>query len=119
MKILLIDDSNLSRNIFKRSLGDRFTYLEAQDGMSGIEMFYLERPDLVILDLTMPGMNGLDVLEQLKKIDPDVYVIVGTADVQEFSRKKAEELGADAYLTKPFTPESIQKAVESAFSTGQ
>jgi two-component system, chemotaxis family, chemotaxis protein CheY len=114
MKILLIDDSNLSRNIFKRSLGDQYTYLEAQDGMTGIEMFYLEKPDLVILDLTMPGMHGLDVLTQLKNINPDVRVIVGTADVQDFSRVQAEELGAAAYITKPFTPESIKTAVDTA-----
>ena len=114
MKILLIDDSNLSRNIFKRSLGDQYTYLEAQDGMAGIEMFYLEKPDLVILDLTMPGLHGLDVLTQLKNIDPNVRVIVGTADVQDFSRQQAEDLGAAAYITKPFTPDSIQKAVDTA-----
>jgi two-component system, chemotaxis family, chemotaxis protein CheY len=114
MKILLIDDSSLSRNIVKRSLGDLYTYVEAYDGITGIEKFYLEKPDLVILDLTMPGMHGLDVLTQLKNIDPDVRVVVGTADVQEFSRNQAEELGAKAYLTKPYTPDTIQKAVNTA-----
>lgn len=119
MKILLIDDSNLSRNIFKRSLGDTYTYLEAPDGVTGIEMFYLERPELVILDLTMPGMHGMDVLTQLKNIDPNVRVIVGSADVQDFSKQQAQELGAVAYITKPFTPQAIQEAVNTALQKGE
>jgi two-component system, chemotaxis family, chemotaxis protein CheY len=118
MKILMIDDSNLSRNIVKRSLGDQYTYIEAQDGITGIEKFYLEKPDLMILDLTMPGMHGLEVLAQLKSIDPDVRVVIGTADVQDFSRNQAEELGAAAYLLKPYTPESIQLAVRTALNQG-
>jgi two-component system, chemotaxis family, chemotaxis protein CheY len=119
MKILLIDDSSLSRNIVKRSLGDHYTYVEAHDGITGIEKFYLEKPDLVILDLTMPGMHGLDVLTQLKNMDPNVPVVVGTADVQDFSRNQAEELGAKAYLTKPYTPDTIQKAVDTALGKGE
>jgi two-component system, chemotaxis family, chemotaxis protein CheY len=119
MKILIIDDSNLSRNIFKRSLGDDYTYLEAQDGITGIETFYLERPDLVILDLTMPGMHGMDVLTQLKNIDPHVRVIVGTADVQDYSRHQAGELGAVGYILKPFKPDDIKKVVEAALNQGE
>lgn len=114
MKILLIDDSTLSRTILKRALGSGHAFVEAGDGMRGLELFFIEKPDLVFLDLTMPGSNGLDILEQLRQVDPSARVIVGTADIQEYSRTKAEELGAAAYLTKPFTPEAVQEAVRQA-----
>lgn len=111
MKILLIDDSTLSRNMLKRSLGDQYTYLEAPDGIQGLELYFLEKPDLVILDLTMPGMNGLELLSQIKQVDPSARVIIGTADIQEYSRKLAEDLGAVGFITKPFTDEKVRSVV--------
>ncbi len=114
MKILIIDDSSLSRNMLKRSLGDQYTFIEAQDGMQGLELYFLEKPGLVILDLTMPGMNGMDILSQLKKMDPSARVVIGTADIQEFSRKQAESLGAVGFINKPFTVESVRKEIEQA-----
>lgn len=114
MKILLIDDSTLSRNIIKRSLGEGHEIIEAGDGMRGLELYFVERPELVFLDLTMPNMSGLDVLAQLKQMDPDVRVIIGTADIQDFTRNQAETLGAAAFVLKPFTADAIQSAVQRA-----
>lgn len=114
MKILLIDDSALSRNILKRLLGESHQFIEADDGMRGLELYFIEKPDLVFLDLTMPNMGGMDVLAQLKQLDPAARVIVGTADIQNFTREQAESLGAAAVVNKPFTPEMIQKAVQAA-----
>lgn len=116
MKILLIDDSSLSRNILKRALGPDHQFFEAEDGMRGIELYYIEQPDLVFLDLTMPGANGLEILEQLHSVNPKVRVIIGTADIQEFSRARAVELGASAYLNKPFTMESVKDVVRQVMS---
>jgi two-component system, chemotaxis family, chemotaxis protein CheY len=112
MKILLIDDSTLSRNMFKNSVGDRHAYVEAMDGMSGLEKYFLEKPDLVVLDLIMPGMSGIDVLTKLKEMDPAVKVVIGSADVQEESRRMVMELGAVGFITKPFTPENIHNALD-------
>lgn len=112
MKILLIDDSNMSRNMLKRSLGDEHSFVEAQDAMQGLERYFIEKPDLVILDLTMPGMNGLELLSQLLEMDPQARVIIGTADIQEFSRKQAESLGAVGFINKPFTEEIVKTEVE-------
>jgi two-component system chemotaxis response regulator CheY len=111
MKILLIDDSTLSRNILKRSLDGDYLFLEAGDGMRGLELYMVERPDLVFLDLTMPGMNGLEILKQLRQLDPEARIIIGTADIQEFTRQRASELGAAGFITKPFTPDVIQDAI--------
>jgi two-component system chemotaxis response regulator CheY len=116
MKILIIDDSNMSRQLFKKALGEEHEYIEVADGMSGLERYFLEKPDLVVLDLTMPGMDGMEVLNQLKKIDPNVRVIVGTADVQDASRLEAEKLGAAGFVLKPFTPEDVKQAVNEAMS---
>jgi two-component system, chemotaxis family, chemotaxis protein CheY len=107
VKILIIDDSLLSRNILKRYLGDQHAYLEAEDGMRGLELYFVEKPDLVFLDLTMPTMNGLDVLSQIKTMDPHSRVIVASADIQDFTRQKAESYGASAFLNKPFTADSV------------
>lgn len=107
MKILLIDDSTLSRNMLKNSLGGEHIFLEANDGMMGIEKYFLEKPDLVILDLIMPGMDGMDVLARIKEMDPDARVVIGSADVQDESRRLVMEMGAIGFITKPFTPENI------------
>jgi two-component system, chemotaxis family, chemotaxis protein CheY len=112
MKILLIDDSNLSRKLLRRALGENYNYIEAEDGMSGIEKYYLEKPDLVILDLTMPGINGLDVLARLKEFDPKSKVIIGSADIQEETRRLAEEMGALAFLNKPFSEENVRSIIK-------
>jgi two-component system, chemotaxis family, chemotaxis protein CheY len=117
MKILVIDDSTLSRNLLKRALGEGHEILEAEDGMRGLELFYLEHPDLVILDLTMPGLSGMEVLTKLRQIDPQSRIIIGSADVQEFSYRQAMELGAFGFLTKPFTEESVRETVRRAMET--
>jgi two-component system chemotaxis response regulator CheY len=110
MKVLLIDDSTLSRNILKRALGEGHEFIEASEGMRGLELYFIEKPDLVFLDLTMPGANGLEILQQLRAVD--------TADIQNFSRQKAELFGAAAYLNKPFTAETVQQAVQQAMEFG-
>jgi two-component system chemotaxis response regulator CheY len=114
MKILLIDDSALSRTLLKRALGGEYTYVDAAEGMAGMETYFLEKPDLVILDLTMPGVNGLEVLTRLRELDPEAKIIIGSADVQEYSRQQAMELGALGFINKPFSPEEVQAAVRKA-----
>jgi two-component system, chemotaxis family, chemotaxis protein CheY len=117
MKILVIDDSTLSRNLLKRALVQEHEIFEAEDGMRGLELFYLEHPDLVILDLTMPGLPGMEVLAKLRQIDPQSRIIIGTADVQEFSYRQAMELGATGFLSKPFSDESVRETVRRVMET--
>ena len=74
---------------------------EAEDGLVALERYFLDKPDLVLLDLVMKGMNGLDVLSKLTQMDGDARVLVLSADVQESSRQLAAEAGAAGFLTKP------------------
>jgi two-component system, chemotaxis family, chemotaxis protein CheY len=78
-----------------------YAVAEAEDGLVALERYFLEKPDLVLLDLVMKGMNGFDVLTKLTEMDGQVRVIVLSADVQDSSRLLAEAAGAVAFLTKP------------------
>jgi len=117
-RILIIDDSALSRRLLRRiveSAGHQI--IEAADGVAGLESYFLERPDLVLLDLTMPGMHGLDVLEKLRELDPTARVIVASADIQTFTRDLALEHGAVSFITKPFSAEPVLAAGQAALAS--
>jgi two-component system, chemotaxis family, chemotaxis protein CheY len=101
-KLLLVDDSGLARRGMRTILESAgFDVIEAPDGIVALERYFLEKPDLVILDLVMKGMYGLDVLTKLREMDPAVRVIVVSADVQESSQQLVHEAGASGFLTKP------------------
>lgn len=111
-KILLVDDSNLSRRILRRILEPAgHAIIEANDGLTAIERYFLEQPDLVFLDMTMNGMHGLDVLSKLREIDAHARVIVATADIQSSTRIMAHDGGAIGFVAKPFTEETVIHAV--------
>lgn len=116
-KILIIDDSNLSRRLLRKILEDsNHTVLEAADGLSAIEIFMMERPDITFLDLTMPDLNGMDVLKQILEINKDAKVIIATADIQKLTKEKAEEIGAAAVINKPFIAELVNEAIQKVSS---
>ena len=117
-RVLLVDDSALARRQARRALEDAgCTVLEAEDGLSALERYAVERPDVVLLDLVMKGMYGLDVLGKLREIDPAARVIVVSADVQTSSRELVRAAGAIGFLNKPASPEHIVQAVEEALAS--
>jgi two-component system chemotaxis response regulator CheY len=119
-KIMIIDDSGMTRKMMRAILEQAgHEVLEAVDGMSGIEQYFLERPDLVTLDLTMKGMHGLEVLEKLRAMDPNVKVLVATADIQRSTQELAIKGGAAGFLTKPLAREAVLIAVEQALKEGK
>jgi len=114
-KILIVDDSALSRRRLRSILESAaHTVIEAEEGMIAIEKYFLERPDLVLLDLIMKGMFGIEVLKKLRQMDPQVKVVVATADIQTSTQTIVLEEGAMSFVTKPFVPEQILMAVNSA-----
>jgi len=111
-KILLVDDSGLARRAVRQMLETAgYDVAEAEDGMTGLERYFLEKPDLVLLDLVMRGMNGLDVLTKLHQLDAAVRVIVISADIQDTSREMAASAGASGFLTKPVDRVGLLAAV--------
>jgi two-component system chemotaxis response regulator CheY len=118
-KILIVDDSALSRRTLRRILESAdYEVMEADDGMTALEMYFLEKPGLVLLDLVMKGMYGLDVLVKLREMDPEASVVVASADIQSSTRKMADEAGAFAFINKPFVPEQVIAAVQAALGEG-
>jgi two-component system, chemotaxis family, chemotaxis protein CheY len=116
-KVLVVDDSALSRRILRTILqqgGNDVT--EAEDGLTAIEKYYLENPDVVFLDMIMRGMTGLEVLANLKRIDEHARVIVATADIQDSTRQLAQEKGAAAFVTKPFSGDQVLTALKSVLT---
>ena len=118
-KILIVDDSALSRRTLRRILETAgYEVSEAGDGMTALEIYFLEKPSLVLLDLVMKGMYGLDVLTKLLEMDQQARVIVASADIQSSTRKLVDEAGALAFINKPFISEQVITTVEAALSEG-
>jgi two-component system, chemotaxis family, chemotaxis protein CheY len=114
-KILLVDDSGLARRSARRTLeGAGYEVVEAEDGLGALERYFTDKPDVVLLDLVMKGMYGLEVLGKLREMDPDARVIVVSADIQTSSRDLVAEAGARGFLNKPARPEDMLGAVRAA-----
>lgn len=117
--ILVVDDSALARRTLNRILTEAgHVVVTASEGMEALEKFALADYDLVLLDLTMPGMYGLDVLDQMIALNPDVKVLVATADIQKTTHRLSREGGAAGVLAKPFSPEKVLSAVNQILERG-
>jgi two-component system chemotaxis response regulator CheY len=118
-KILIVDDSSLSRRTLRRILETaEYDIVEADDGMVALETYFLEKPSLVLLDLVMKGMYGLDVLVKLREMDQQARVVVASADIQSSTRKMVDEAGALGFINKPFISEQVLATVEAALTEG-
>ena len=118
-KILIVDDSALSRRTLRRILeAADYEVVEADDGMTALEVYFLEKPGLVLLDLVMKGMYGIDVLVKLREMDQQARVVVASADIQSSTRKMVDEAGALGFINKPFVSEQVVAAVEKALAEG-
>jgi two-component system, chemotaxis family, chemotaxis protein CheY len=118
--ILVVDDSGYARRLMRQTLeAGGHTVTEAASGMAALESYVLERPELVMLDLTMEDLSGLEVLARIREIDPDSRVIVVSADVQRSTAKMVSEAGAFRFLGKPAEPEDVIDAVQAALAEVQ
>lgn len=110
--VLIVDDSSLARRMLRQHLEAlNFTVIEAADGTEALESFFLHRPDLVILDMVMTGMYGTEVLAKLIELQPDVRVIIATADIQTSTAEQVRAAGAKAILNKPIVRQQLADAV--------
>ena len=115
-RILVVEDSAVIRRLIEVCL--RAADLEIvtrDDGKSGLQAVSSEAPDLVVLDIGLPGMDGWEVLDRIRRdeITKGMPVVVLTAHAEEESRRRANEDGADAFVTKPFQPNDFRQTVLS------
>ena len=116
-KIMIIDDSNTMRKIISRSLrqaGLEFeTILEAGDGQAALDLLNQEKPDVILSDINMPNMNGIEFLKQKAANDSikDIPVVMITTESGNDIINEAMTLGAKGSIKKPFTPDQIQTTV--------
>jgi two-component system, OmpR family, phosphate regulon response regulator PhoB len=114
-RILVCDNEEALRDLVRASLsGNAYEIAEARDGDEALEIARRVRPDLIVLDVMMPGRTGLDVLAELRA-EPELArtkVVMLTARAQAADRVAADGAGADRFLTKPFSPIALARVVE-------
>lgn len=120
-KVLIVDDHPDIRRLIALTLSRQYEILETDDGRQGLEMLASTRPDAVVLDIMMPEMDGLEVLQRIRA-DPSydaMVVVMVTARGQHEDHRQAIELGADAYLTKPFSPFELASVIDEHLHSRQ
>jgi CheY-like chemotaxis protein len=113
-RVLIVEDHPTMREAMRMVLADEgFTVDEAADGVRALELVASDRPDLVLLDLNIPGVSGPELLEALKATPSTsgIPIVVVTAEEEE-GRRAAMQAGAKDYLTKPFSPRALVQTVE-------
>ena len=118
-RILVVDDSSLARRTLRQIIESAgHTVDDAANGPEALEKYFLQRHDLIFLDLVMEDMTGFEVLEKLREIEPKVRVIVATADIQTSARNEATERGACEVINKPFTRDRVLSALQNVLTGG-
>ncbi|HEX6160222.1 MAG TPA: response regulator [Thermoanaerobaculia bacterium] len=118
-KILIVDDSAYARRIHRKILeSGGHAVVEASSGLGAIESFGLERPDLVLLDLSMEDLGGLQVLEQIRTMEPEAPVLVVSADVQRSTTDRVRAAGASGFVAKPVSADNLLSSVGSLVGGG-
>ncbi|WNX84778.1 response regulator [Agathobaculum sp. NTUH-O15-33] len=116
-KVMIVDDALFMRAMLRKTLSaaEGLEILEAPDGPTAVRLYQSERPGLVLLDISMPGMSGIDVLRQIRSIDRLARVVMCSAIGQDSMMMEAISGGAVDFIVKPFKPEQILRAVQAAF----
>lgn len=116
-KILIVDDAVFMRSMLKRVINSAGAYevLEAPNGEAALSIYREVSPDLVFLDISMPGISGIEVLRQMIGINEHALVIMCSAIGQESMIVEALDIGAADFIVKPFKPEQIAAALHKVF----
>ena len=113
--IMLVDDAAFMRMMVKNALtkSGYDNFVEAQDGAEAVKKYGEEKPDMVIMDITMPNMDGLQALKKIREDDPNAKVVMCTAMGQEGMVVDAIKSGAKDFIVKPFNAERIVQTVQT------
>jgi two-component system chemotaxis response regulator CheY len=111
-RILIVDDSMIIRKAIEDNLTDYNMEIvgTAGNGIEAINIFQKTNPDIVTLDITMPELDGLEVLKKILKIKPSVKVIIITGNSDQITGIQCMSMGAKDFIAKPFTPEDLKKS---------
>lgn len=114
-KIMLVDDAAFMRMMIKKALtaSGYDDFVEAQDGAEAVQKYGEEKPDMVIMDITMPNMDGLQALKTIRGTDPNAKIVMCTAMGQEGMVVDAIKSGAKDFIVKPFNAERIVQTVNT------
>ena len=115
MKVLIVEDSIFVQKLVRKLIMDHITDCEIQiasNGEQGYNLYQAFKPDLIITDLLMPGLNGQEMLRMIREIDRDVHIIILSADIQKATREEVESLGISGFLNKPLTVDKAHTLVE-------
>lgn len=116
-KVLIVDDEENIRDLLHAVLSRKgYCVLLADRGSKALEIYHREKPQVAILDLLMPGMNGIAVLEQIRKLDTAMPVIVLTGLTGEGIERRARELGVTDFLEKSFSLHQLGQALNKALT---
>ena len=118
LKILIADDSKTIRKIMRLQLEEMGHEIvaEAEDGNQALEFYFKHSPDLITMDMQMPGMNGLEAVTKIKKIDKKVKIIMITAHGQKDLVVGSIKQGVNDYVLKPITAEKLEESINKIFS---
>jgi DNA-binding response OmpR family regulator len=111
--VLVVDDESSIREIVRRYLrADGIDVIEAADGPTAMQLFTERRPDVVVLDVMLPGLDGIEVLRRIRNTS-DAYVLMLTARAEETDRVVGLAVGADDYVSKPFSPRELTARIKA------
>ena len=116
-KILICDDSEGVRESLKLILKDEYELLFACDGNEAVRVTETESPELVLLDIKMPGPNGIETSKQIKKIKPKTKILIVTGYQYANTTQNAAQNGIIDYIIKPFEPEALKQTVKRILKT--
>jgi two-component system chemotaxis response regulator CheY len=118
--ILIVDDNQLTRLQLRKILeGVGHRVSEAREGLEALEKYSSDKPDLVMLDLVMPGMSGMEVLVKLREMDPGARVIMATSFIHQSSMDAARLVGENGFFNKPYSPpDKVLEAVNAVLGEG-
>ena len=113
VKVMIVDDSLFMRNRIAGTLEENgYETIKASDGVAAVDIFREQRPDVVLMDITMPRKDGLEALVEIRQIDPAAKVIMLTALDQPLAAGRAIRHGAKDFLTKPVRPSELLRALQ-------
>lgn len=117
--ILIVDDDIAHRTMLRVLLDRKYAIFEADDGSTAIEEVRSQHLDLVLMDVRMKNISGIEALDRIKALNPDVPVVMMTAYFSNELADQAREKGAVDYISKPFYLDELRKIIETAMDTGK